>query len=709
MSHSFPTVSHRFPLSHIHQGTTLGNGYLGLSAWGEKNMLNISVGCSELWDHRGGMVWTARQNYPDIRAALEAHDGERIRALFRPDTESVPGMPMRPSIIPLGRIAVELDDELDRVDLILESGLVRVFFKHTAEPLELRLSMSDKGAFAFRFSRIKSVRAVPSYDLAPVLKEISFAEPTRLANGFVQPMPADPSCSLLFERSGETVFCRFRRGENPAPAGVAPWSELEAENTAYWKRFWASVPSMRCGNPVLELCYSLGLFKFQSMTAPDGVPAGLQGPWIEDHRLPPWSGDYHFNINVQMCYWPAYRAGLCENLKPLFRMIRSWRDVLRRNAKYFVGIDNGYMMPHAVDDRCVCMGSFWSGTIDHACSAWMAQMMCEYYDYTGEEEFLRDFAFDFMSGVMNVYLAMLEERDGKLTLPVSVSPEYRGAAMNAWGADPSFQLAAVHRLANDLIRVAGILGEPVDPAWERVREKLPEATLIELDGKKQIALWEGVPLEESHRHHSHLAGICPFATIRPGDPQWETVLGNSFRHWMQMGMGCWAGWSMPWAAMLHNRFGNAEMSEAVIEIWHRTFVNKGGGTLHDPLFPGFSSGLDVSSEVMQMDACMGIVAAIQDLFVYALDNELYLMSGCVESWREVAVSRLRCPGGFVADLHRGEVEGTVIRLRATRPNRLAVHLPDSPRGWTADGVPFAGNTLNRDMKAGETIVLQTCR
>lgn len=706
MQHLFPEVSHYFPLPHVHQGTTLGNGYLGLSVWGEGRTLNITVGCSGLWDHRGGMRWTAKQNYPDIRAALEAHDMKRIKEIFRPDTESVPGMPSRPSLIPLGRIVVELDGELERVVLNLADGLVSVFLKQCVEPLELRISMSDKGAFAFRSSRLKSVRAVPSYDLAPGLKEISFAEPERFENGFTQLMPADAPYSLSFQRTGGTVSCRFRREEPVRP--VPAWESIETENKTYWKTFWDPVTVVRCGSPLLELCYYLGLFRFQSMTAPDGIPAGLQGPWIEDHRLPPWSGDYHFNINVQMCYWPAYRAGLSGNLKPLFEMIRSWSGILRSNAKYFVGIDNGYMMPHAVDDHCVCMGSFWSGTIDHACSAWMAQMMCEYYDYTGDEEFLRNFAFDFMTGVMNVYLAMLEEREGRLSLPVSVSPEYRGAAFNAWGADPSFQLAAIHRLAKDLIRVAGILGKPVDPAWENVRRNLPEATLIGVDGKMQIALWDGVPLEESHRHHSHLAGICPFATIRPDDPKWKDVLDQSVRHWIQMGMGRWAGWSMPWAAMLHNRLGNAQMAEAVIELWHRCFVNQGGGTLHDPLFNGFSTGLCGSNEVMQMDAGMGIVAAIQDLFVYSLDGELYLMSGCMtDPRREIAVSNLYCPGGFVAMLHHSLEAGTEIRLRATRANRLAAHLPALPHGWTADGVPFDGTFLSRGMNAGDEIVLKS--
>lgn len=37
-------------------------------------------------------------------------------------------------------------------------------------------------------------------------------------------------------------------------------------------------------------------------------------------------------------------------------MVLSWRPLLRENARKFVGIDNGYVLPHSVDDRGVCFG-----------------------------------------------------------------------------------------------------------------------------------------------------------------------------------------------------------------------------------------------------------------------------------------------------------------------------------------------------------------
>lgn len=39
-----------------------------------------------------------------------------------------------------------------------------------------------------------------------------------------------------------------------------------------------------------------------SSSRPGSQPANLQGVWA-DGLDAPWNGDYHLNINLQMCYW----------------------------------------------------------------------------------------------------------------------------------------------------------------------------------------------------------------------------------------------------------------------------------------------------------------------------------------------------------------------------------------------------------------------
>ena len=44
------------------------------------------------------------------------------------------------------------------------------------------------------------------------------------------------------------------------------------------------------------------------------LPTNLQGVWGEGAFT--WYGDYHFNINVQMNYWPTMASNLGECMKP---------------------------------------------------------------------------------------------------------------------------------------------------------------------------------------------------------------------------------------------------------------------------------------------------------------------------------------------------------------------------------------------------------
>lgn len=724
------TFTREFPHRTCHEGTMLGNGWLGLYLWGEGRTLRVTVGCATLWDHRGGLEWSERQNYADIRQALEAQDAARLQAIFTSSSPQQPDLPERPTLIPAGRIELTLRDgaELLTSTADYSTGLVTATYRlgNGEFHAELQLDMTDKGRFALRCDDLDSLKVLSGYTLAdPALAKRGLIAPIPIdfeaATGFMQLMPADDPFALCACRQSPLVACRLHRDASTSTlrdfmkehTRDFDWEAVATANAAWWANVWERIPAIELSNRDLQAIYAEGMAKFAMMTAPDGYPAGLQGAWIEDNALPPWSGDYHFNINVQMCYWPAYRGNLTDNLLPLFRLLADWRPIMRRTAKLYIGIDDGYMLPHAVDDRCVCMGNFWTGAIDLACGAWMAQMMFDYADYTGDETFLRDLALDFMGGVFNTMYAMLEWRDGHLVLPVSVSPEYRGAAMNAWGPNASFQLAALLRLARDLQLATQWLRLEPDPRWQEVRDFLPEAALIPTPhGGTELALWEGQPLEESHRHHSHLGAICPFDTIDPDDPRWRDTAHLSYQRWIRLGMGLWSGWCMPWAAMLHTRFNNGPMTELTLDIWRRVFVNPGGGTLHDPAFDGFSAlCFGGHRDIMQMDATMGAVTAIQDLLLHARQDTIHLFAGASPNWDNASFTRMPAPGGLLISASRQRHGNLKAMVTATRHTslRLVIHDHRTLRGHL-DGHEILPDALGRftcDLQPGHTLAISS--
>lgn len=729
-----------FPLPRIQTGAVLGNSYLGIMIWGEGNLLNISFGCSALWDHRGGMEWTEKINFADLRKYLQQKDQQKIKNMFDAENVDAQGKPLKPCLVPVGRIQLHLPENaaLTRYELRLADGLLQVFYTNTdttEKAIIFRLSQETKGLFAFRAPDVVSFAVKDSYSMsngsltARGIPAPEFVK-TEKGHGFANAMPQKEDAAFgLFCRQDQDLFTvKFARSleldtlkAELTTTETADFNAIENENKTWWNRYWESVPQVGIDNPALEELYWYGLYKFGSMTDNSGWPAGLQGPWIEDDDFPPWSGDYHFNINLEMCYWPAYRANRPQNLMPVFKMLKDWNEKLRHNAKCFVGVEDGLLLPHAVDDHGVCMGNFWTGCIDHACAAWAAQMMYDYCDYFSDMEFLRNTVFDFMKGVMRVFQAMITRNDdGSLELPVSVSPEYGGSSMTAWGKNASFQLAAVHRLAENLLSAAKILNITPDPFWSEVQKKLPLASIytasknqpmesFRVPGQKEIALWEGQSLEESHRHHSHLAGICPFDTLDPDDPAWSEIINNTRRTWLGKGMGLWAGWSMAWAAMLNTRLHNGESAELILEIFKRFYTNEGGNSLHDTTFRGYSIMADcLRKEIMQMDAAMGSVTAIQEMFVHSRRNVLYV--GTIpKRWKNAFVKNMPAPGGFriSGKFNRGKC--SILEITATRDNTLCLALPAPEYEWQ---IPQNGsvnnNRLTLPMKAGETVILKSC-
>ncbi|MFW5894034.1 MAG: glycosyl hydrolase family 95 catalytic domain-containing protein [Verrucomicrobiota bacterium] len=722
-----------------HTGVVLGNARFGAMVWGENNVLRITLGRADLWDHRGGLQWTENQAYSTIRDCLERNDKEAIDRLFAVGRD--PGQPRNPSVLPIGRFELvfpesvcldyaELDMRRAQLDVHVREGTIKrklSLFLDVFNPLlvvELPVNLRN----------LVELRPVPAWSaVGDYLASVGFSPPEVFVDGELclwrQQLPADSDVEVLCRRRQDALLmtaclgskkqtARERADELLALVDAEGLENRRRLTREWWSDYWAQVPTLSLPSPNLQFLYEYGMYKFAGLTAPHGVPATLQGPWIEDYQMPPWSSDYHFNINVQMCYWPAYHGNCLEHLRPLFDLIHSWMPVLKRNAKVFINIDDGVMLPHAVDDRCTCMGGMWTGTIDHGCTAWVAQMMYRYYRYTKDLDFLREQAFPFMKGAMRVYEEMLErDQNGNLGLPVSVSPEYRGGAMNAWGRNASFQLACIHRLCEDLNDAAEALGTAANPEWERIQKEVPKACIVETGGGPQIALWEGTILEESHRHHSHLAGITPFDVFDSENPSFEVIV-NSIKHWIKKGMGLWSGWCVPWASMIHSRLGNADAAELWLDIWQRLFTNEGHGTRHDVAFPGLSlTGMgalqkdDSAREKMQMDAAMSCVAAIQEMLLHVERGVTVLFKGAPKHWGAVGFEGITTEGGFRVSAERthGVVSPVTVESPLGGTLRLANPWPSrSVRAVYPDGhsTELHGEILEVPTEEGEVVVLK---
>jgi hypothetical protein len=712
------TLHWDFPLPRPHTGVLLGNGTQGLLVWGT-DRLSITVGRAGFWDHRDATPFANRITFAELRRLLEAGDEAGVRAAFASPVKDFAYR--RPCQIGGGRL-----------ELIFARGTVPVRAALDIHTATLRVTLSNRAVVTIRQAMDAELawvetatpyrlKVVPTWDhVGEQLAADGVQPPQRWPGGFCQELPADEPLALATAKRGRQLVIATALGADAAARARALAATADVPAAArrartWWRQYWRDVPRVTLPDAALQHAWDLGTYKQAGLTTPGGVAAALQGPWMEEYQLPPWSNDYHFNINIEMIYWPALGTNRLAHFGPLWDLVRGWLPQLRANAEKFFGARDALMLPHAVDDRCCVIGSFWTGTIDQACTAWTAQLAWLHYRYAMDERLLRDLAWPLMRGAFNGYWAMLEERAGKLSLPVSVSPEYGGAAMTAWGRDASFQLAALHWLAATLPVAARLLGEPADPRWQQVHERLPAYALVE---GKRIGLWAGQDLAESHRHHSHLGGLFPFATIDPFAPAHRDIVRESLRHWQFTGAGRWTGWCLPWASILCARCNLPDAAVAWLHWWKEVFTNTGHGTLHDADFAG-AGGLHRPAElepappagnheVMQMDAAMGAVTALLELLVQCRPDAIHVLPAIPRRWRTLKFDGVRTEGAFLvgATVAGGRTVEVRVTSLAGAPLRLAHGLGDR---WTLNGRRQHGPVLQTATVVGQHLVLRSCQ
>ena len=538
---------------------------------------------------------------------------------------------------------------------------------------------------------------------------------------YTQNLPEDLPLSIGFERKEDEVFLISSLHQNAkvlvkallAGASSAP---LHQAADHWWSNYWNEVPKVVLPDPQLQEIYDYGLYKQACVTPPQGIASSLQGPFMEDYQLPPWSNDYHFNINIEMIYYPALMSGRFDHFKPLWKMIKGWEKELKKNGLAFFGNEDALMLPHAVDDSCKVVGTFWTGTIDHACTAWMAQLAWLHYAYSGDPKVLEETAYPLLLGAFEGFWAMLEEKDGTFSLPVSVSPEYRGSRMDAWGKDASFQLAALHAICQILPIASDALGKTADPRWEEVAKKLPAYTLVKgtvIDEwnivNERIGLWEGMDLIESHRHHSHLGAIWPFVTIDPLSEEHKTIVNNSLGNWRYRGAGGWSGWCVPWASILMSRTNQAEAAVNWLHYWKDNFTNEGRGTLHNANTNGHSFlGAPVwnkypdrkADEVMQLDAGFGALIAVYELLAQQRKDAIHIFPGLSIYWKEASFEDMWMEGGFKLSAEVKDGKVSEVKVKATRSGSLRIN-PNLGETYIVNGMAVDEEIYQSDAEAGQ--------
>jgi alpha-L-fucosidase 2 len=435
------------------------------------------------------------------------------------------------------------------------------------------------------------------------------------------------------------------------------------------------------GDPALEeLMFQYGRYLLISCSRPGWLPANLQGLW-NDSNTPPWHCDYHANINVQMNYWLAEPANLAECHEPLLALVRSqlepWRKATQ-DAKEFKtasGKSRGWAVrtSHGIHGD---LGWQW----DNTANAWYCQHLWWHYAFSGDKEYLRNFAYPMIKETCEFWEDRLKALpDGRLVIPNAWSPEH---GPHEDGVSYSQQI--VYDLFSNYVAAGEVLG--IDKEY---RDKI--AALRDKLVGPQIGKW-GQLMEwmtdrddpnDHHRHTSHLFAVFPGNWISVArTPEFAAAAKKSLD--ARGETGDVREWSFAWRTALYARLHDGEAAHRMFQQLlsdRNTCLNLFG--LHPP---------------MQMDGNFGITAGVSEMLMQSHENEINLLPALPKVWAAGSVRGLRARGGFVVDIAWKDGNLTSATVRSTLGGPCSLRCGDAKA--TVETKAGESFTVNAALKKG---------
>ncbi len=722
-AHDHRIVHHKAPTEWA-LGFPLGNGEIGAMFWGGGAPLAFTLDKADLWDLRSNDDYLDHPdaNYEALQRMVAEQRYDDIDKVF--DTREK--NPIGPTKISIGRAELDIGDAQDyecglAIGPAMVEGSIRTAnaahkvqsFVHRNRNV-LCVRVTDAPATA-------QLRVAPLVEMNEDLAKLNHPKPLLAQDGdrrtLAQSIPEGPSYALAWNATGPDFFLAIESADSNAAALAKAEATLAAaqaegfdalrdEHVAAWDAFWATsavyLPEER-----VEFLWYFGLYLLASSSRRGSMPPGLQGLWAMDGVMPPWRGDYHADMNVQEQFWPALASGHIDLIDSWCDFMKDSLDYARKFTRRFFGTE-GAFWPASFLPKLIHIPGNW-----HACrfgwshAGWLSWMVWLRWRHSMDMAWLADTGYPIVAEVFRFYRANLkEEADGRLHIPLSNSPEYASNAPGSWCKDPTIDIALIRRCCDWIVAMEHALGrDELSASALQVHDKMLPYPLAE---GKVLCLWPGKPLDESHRHPSHLMPIHPAMDITIDDgAEARAIINASLQHFFSLGQYEWAGHTYAQMASFGAAVGRAEFAydciHQLIEYW------LGPNWLHfnrDMRCTGHTRFAGASLQ-FTMEANCGANAGISDMLVQGWRDVVRVFPAMPGHWRDAAFRDLVTEGAFRVSGVWRDSRVAWVKIVAGAPRQLRLRNPfgDAPIETSGAALRREGDLWVADLAKGQEATL----
>jgi alpha-L-fucosidase 2 len=302
------------------------------------------------------------------------------------------------------------------------------------------------------------------------------------------------------------------------------------------------------------------------------------------------------------------------------------------------------------------------------------------------------------------------DKNGRLVLPLSTSPEIYDNSSKAWlTPNSNYDIMCLKMLFLSLQEMASVHHKKTDAIkWKNAAEALgdfhtkPDGTLL-VDSKSELPY--------SHRHLSNIIGLYPFnlITIAGGEKE-NTIIQSSLKNWDSLGTKAWTGYSFTWMSCLRARVGDAEEARRNLEIFVQACILRNGFHAN-----GDQTKLKYSksrNRDFTLEGNFLAAQAVQEMLLQSWSSQpgkpntgiIRIFPAVSNKWKDVSFKDLRAEGGYKVSAVRNNYLTKSFSIHAAKTG--VVHIQDNFNNkphWNIKGVRKIGDVFEVLLMKGQTL------